>query len=355
MRFFGLIILFWTAICFAQDLESLLETKRRDTRFFELIEEIDFSSPQIKLEYKVGTTSVGLKIRQNDKYVAYWYPQGNVSAQPEGQVVTYYLGRFLQMNEIVAPSEYYSISGKPIETLVGFLENDKDDQEDEWKQKSINDVLMLARMSLVRNRPVPGAIVYRLKNFEPFELVDWENSRFNLDHPIAKMIRADEPQPSPFDALELPDFVRENDEINIASEKDLAEELSQIMILDMLTGQTDRFTGGNLEARFENSDDHPQVGKFHFFMRDNGAALLADVAVGDEAFQQYLPIVTRFDRKQIARVRMLSELLDQNPEGVQQLLRMQSDVSRLRERTRAVLEHVDAQVLKYGEDAAYFK
>ncbi len=354
MKVLSLLVLFWSTFCFAQAFDDLLETKPRDSKFYKLIAEIDFNSPQVTLEYKVGTTSVGLKILQNDKYVAYWYPKGNISAQPEGQVVTYYLGRFLKMNEIVAPSEYFSVSGKPIETLIGFLENDKDDQDDEWKQKSINDVLTLARMSLVRGLPVPGSIIYRLKNFEPYELVDWQNNRFNTDHAIAKMIRADQPQPSPTAILDLPDFERENGEVNTATEQDLAEELSQMMILDMITGQVDRFTGGNLEARFDKSEDNPQIGKLHFLMRDNGSALLTEVAVSDQAFQQYLSIVTRFDRKQIERVQLLYKLLEQSPEDVSKLLRMESDIAQMKERTRAVLQHVDAQIQKYGEDAVFF-
>ena len=172
---------------------------------------------------------------------------------------------------------------------------------------------------------------------------------------IAKMIRADQPQPSSVEVLELPDFERENNEINTATEQDLAEELSQIMVLDMLTGQVDRFTGGNLEARFDKSEDNPQIGKLHFLMRDNGSALLAEVAVEDEAFQQYLSIVTRFDKKQIERVQLLSTLLEQSPEDVRKLLRMESDISQLIERTRAVLEHVNTQIQKYGEDAVFFK
>ncbi len=348
------ILLFWATVCYGQNLDNLLETKRRDEKFFELIKNLDLNSPDVKLEYKVGTTSVGLKILQNDKYVAYWYPKGNTSARPEGQVATYYLGRFLKMNELIAPSEHYSLSGKPIETLVGFLENDKEDQDDEWKQKSIKDVLTLARMSLVRGTPVPGSIVYRLKNFEPYELVDYENNRFNTEHPIAKMIRADQPKPSDVILLELPDFERENNEVNTATEKDLAEELSQIMVLDMLSGQVDRFSGGNLEARFDKSEDNPQIGKFHFLMRDNGAALFTEVDVTDEMFQHYLDIVTRFDKKQIERVQMLMGLLEQSPEDVRQMLRMESNVSQLAERTRAVLNHVNEQIQKYGEEAVFF-
>jgi hypothetical protein len=123
----------------------------------------------------------------------------------------------------------------------------------------------------------------------------------------------------------------------------------------MLTGQVDRFTGGNLEARFDKSEDNPQIGKLHFLVRDNGSALLAEVAVGDAAFQQYLSIVTRFDRGQIERVQLLYKLLEQSPEDIRQLLRMESDITQMKERTRAVLQHVDAQILKYGEDAVFFK
>jgi hypothetical protein len=348
-----LVLLLCSFHTFAQ-WENLLETDRRDQVFAEILKTLDLNSPQVTLDYKVGSTSVGLKIRQNGKYVAYWYPTGNISAQTEGQVVTYTLARFLKMNELVAPSEYYEVSGEPLSQLVKFLENDKEDLEDEWKQKSISNVLLACRNAIAQGKSVPGVLTYKMDNFEPFDLVNWQENKFNLDHPIAKMIRADQAQPSSYRILDLPDFENEDGVVNIATEKDLANELSQLMVLDMLTGQDDRFSGGNLEARFDDSKENEKIGKFHFLFRDNGAAFMDIGSPQDEVFKKYLEIVTRFDRGQIKLIAQLAVLLEQNPENIKSLLKMKSDVSLLKERVKAVLQHVDAQVQLHGESMAFF-
>lgn len=75
--------------------ENLLQSKPRDVRFENLVRELDLKSPEVTLDYKLGKgLFVGLKIVKNGKYVAYWYPEGNISAVPEGQVVTYALAAF---------------------------------------------------------------------------------------------------------------------------------------------------------------------------------------------------------------------------------------------------------------------
>ncbi len=317
--------------------------------------ELDLKSPEVTLDYKLGTTSVGLKIVKNGKYVAYWYPEGNISAVPEGQVVTYALARFLHMNELVTPSDYFDVGGDALKTLIGFLENDDEDRDDPWKQKSIADVLNGARRHLNDGTALAGALILKMDKFEPYELVDWQNNRFNSEHAIAKMIRASEPQPSSIRILDLPDFVSENGEINTSTEEKLANDLSQIMVLDMLAGQVDRFSGGNLEARFDKSEDDPKVGHLRFLIRDNGQAEFIDGTPEGDEFKKYLAIVTRFDRKQIQRVALLSSLIEKNPAEIKSTLGMKSDVGLLKERADAVLEHVEMQIQLYGEDMVFFR
>lgn len=335
--------------------ENLLQSKPRDIRFETVVRELDLKSPNVTLAYKMGTTSVGLKIIKDGKYLAYWYPEGNVSAVPEGQVVTYTLARFLHMSELVAPSDYFDVSGPALKTLMDFLENDNADGDDPWKQKSIADVLASARRHFSEDTALTGAITKKMDNFEPYALVDWQHNRFNSEHPIAKMIRANEPQPSSIRILDLPDFVAESGEVNTSTEEKLASDLSQIMVLDMLSGQQDRFSGGNLEARFDKSEDDPLVGHLRFLIRDNGQAEFVNGGPEGTEFKKYLTIVTRFDRKQIQRVALLSSLIEKSPEEIRETLKMKSEIGLLKVRADAVLRHVDEQIRLYGEDQVFFR
>lgn len=336
--------------------ESLLQTNKKIDKFITFVSEIDLANPIYTLDYRVGSTSVGLKILKNDKYVAYWYPVGNITGEPEGQVVAYYLARFLGMAELVGHSDYLEIPSKYLQTLIDFIEADTEDKEDIWKQKSMTDVIANARESIATGKPLLGSVTLKVDKFEPYELVDWENNKFNLNHPLALMIRADQKQPSFTKIMDLPDFFPEEGEINISTELELAKELSQIMVLDMLTGQIDRFSGGNLEARFDkSSDEEPKIGKLHLYIRDNGAALIDRGEVYEHDFTKYLEIVTRFDKKQIQRLEMLKALIQKDPETIKKTLRIRSDMSLLIKRIDTVLDFVEIQVNKHGEEQAFFQ
>lgn len=335
--------------------EELLQTTPQDSQFLNFVSQLNQNSPQTSFDYKVGTTSVGLKILQNKKYIAYWYPQENVSANSEGQVVTYTLARFLHMSELVTPSDYFEFSGKPLELLIEFLKNDTEGKTEVLKQKNIADVTASARLHLTNKTAQIGAIVLKMDKFEPTEIIDWENNRFNLSHPIAKWIRASEAQPSFMKILDLPNFYPEEGQINTATEIELATELSKIMVLDILTGQWDRFSGGNLEARFENTQKDSTLGKLRFLIRDNGGANMAFGDVESIDFKKYLPVVTRFDREQVKKLILLSKLIQNDPESVRKTLKIQSSIDLLAQRLNAVLAHVDLQVQLYGEDKAFFK
>lgn len=335
--------------------EGLLKTKPRDEKFAEFFSELDLNSPQFAIDIKTGTTSVGLRILKDQKYVAYWYPKGNLSLEIEGQVVTYYLGRFLEINEIVAPSEYFSISGAHLEQFIGLLEKAKTENTDPSLQPGIENVLAEAKSHLEQALLLPGAVILKIENFEVQDLVFWEKNEFNRDHAIARMIRADQPQPSATTVLDLPQFVPEDGEVNTSTELQLAKELSQMMVLDMLSGQRDRFSGGNVEARFDKSKDDPKIGKLRFISRDNSASAYFYTDIDDPEFLKYMNIVTRFDKDQIERVELLVQLIKADPVAMQRTLRMVSDTDYLLRRAEAVLQHVQKQIDLYGKENAFFQ
>jgi hypothetical protein len=350
------IALLFFGTAYAQSYDSLLQTKARDVRFAELLAELDLDSPTFTTKIKTGTTSVGLKVLKNDKNVAHWYPKGNLSMEVEGQVVSYNLARFLEMSELVAPSDYYSISGKHLDSFVELIDGTLKENSLPDFQHSLTAVLAEAQKHQADKTALPGVMHLKIDHFEPTELVFWEKNQFNRDHAIAKMIRAENPQPSFTRILDLPGYVPEDaGEVNIATEQELADELSQLMVLDMLAGQRDRFSGGNIEALFDKSEENKLIGKLHFIFRDNSASSYFYTDIDDVEFLKYKSIVTRFNREQIKRIELLVKLINTDAASMQKTLKMTSDTSYLLRRSEAVLKHVQTQVDTYGEDKVYFK
>ena len=105
----------------AADLSSEFQTTSRDTEFAELMAKLNLNAESIKLAYKDGGTSVGLKIDRGDEKFGKWLPR-NSAGNPELQVVSYQLGRFLGMSELVMPSAYYKLDGTALSIFKKLLQ-----------------------------------------------------------------------------------------------------------------------------------------------------------------------------------------------------------------------------------------
>lgn len=189
-----------------------------------------------------------------------------------------------------------------------------------------------------------GVFTTNIENYEVTGLANPAANTINSQHPIAGFIRADGPIPGP-DILRLSGLPKVNGQVAGAPAFHLAEEFSRIMVLDILTGQWDRWSGGNVEAQVD-----PNTGEAHFLARDNGGASMK----GRGQLQTYFQIVTRFDRYQIAAVQDLVRDLRANPQAVAGKLQLRSSPDSLRNRAEALLAHVQKQVEKFGPELAYF-
>jgi hypothetical protein len=144
--------------------------------------------------------------------------------------------------------------------------------------------------------------------------------------------------PDPKDPTEKTKITPEDTELN------LARQFSKIMVLDVLTGQWDRFSGGNIEAVYNKKKDVVQ-----FIARDNGGA-----SMNGPGYSQYYKFLTRFDAGQIERVERLLSLLESNPEEMKAALQMRSKVDSLKNRCKKLLSHVKAVESEYGAEKTYF-
>jgi hypothetical protein len=117
----------------AADLSSELQTTSRDAEFAELMSKLNFNAEGIRLTYKDGGTSVGLKIDQGNEKLGKWLPR-NSAGDPESQVVSYQLGRFLSMSELVMPSAYYKLDGAALSIFQKMLQSSR--ETNRWRREN---------------------------------------------------------------------------------------------------------------------------------------------------------------------------------------------------------------------------
>ncbi|MBX3017349.1 MAG: hypothetical protein KF767_05630 [Bdellovibrionaceae bacterium] len=270
--------------------------------------------------------------------VGKWVPE-NSATNVEAQVVAYAIGRYLQMSRLVVPSAYHQGNGAMLEKFRAFMQNAV--EKNKWR--IINRDNLLA--ALARNpQTMLGVVTMDIRNEEVASLVDAARNTINSAHPVAQFIRADGARPSPTAMMSFAGVKTRDGKTPVNTELLLAREFSQIMVLDILCGQWDRWSGGNVEATWS------KEGELHFIARDNGGAALSS----STQVSKYLQIVSRFDRAQIERVRALEQALAADPDGTAKSLKMWTKPKALQGRIRALLAHVEAMRARYGDAQVFF-
>jgi len=319
----------------AAELSSELQTIPRDAEFTKLMPKLNLNAEDIRLAYKDGGTSVGLKIDQGGEKLGKWLPS-NSAGNPESQVVSYELGRFLGMSELVVPSAYYKLDGTGLSSFEKFLQGAR--ERNRWRRENRD-----RNLGAILQSPsgLMGVFTPYLKpkSEEVVGLANPSANTISSKDPIARFIRADGPVPSASRRMSLRGIQGGSE-----SELELARQFSEIMVLDILTGQWDRWSGGNVEATTDGS-------RVYFVARDNGGANMR----GPGTFSKYSRIVTRFDRAQIQRVERLVQFLSDRDQAGQLVaaLHLSSDPRFLLDRAQNLLAFVHAQASQH-RDAAYF-
>ena len=317
---------------------SDLETLDRDTAFDSMMAALDLQSGNYVFENKTSGTSLGMKIKKAaGGKIGKWLPT-NESANPEGQVVAYRLGRFLQMSSIVIPSDYYTLRGQPLDQFYRMISS-----RSERNQIRYNNQVRLMDAYRRNSSEMFGAISAPIDQFEVANLIIAESNTIDSSHPIANYIQAGSSMPGDRQ-MSLNGRRNKAGKVGTNSALNLSREFSKIMVLDILTGQYDRWSGGNVEEFFDKD------GVVHFISRDNGGSSM----VGSGPLSKYFGIVSRFDRGQIARVRKLAEALQKSSGDVSKVLLMRSSTKALALRLQALLNHVENTTRRYGEERAFF-
>lgn len=309
--------------------------KDHDIKFENFSNALDLEGTEYTLEYKSTGTSVGFKLLKDKDKVGKWVPP-NSATDLESQVVYYELSKFFEMNDIVVPSTYFTIKTNAIAKFKKMLEGAN--EKNKWRKINRD-----ASLTTISKNPhsFEGVLTAQVKNdAEAIGVADSESNTINSSHKIAQFIRADGPMPSKDKEITLKGLKTTDGKIPKSNELALAREFSKIMVVDILTGQWDRWSGGNVEAKY----DKKTLG-LHFSARDNGGGSM----MGTSHLNKYFGIVTRFDKKQIQKVELLLKYLKEDPNAVAKAIKLRSNTKHLLARVEKLLEHVK----EHGEKAFF--
>ncbi len=342
----------WAAAPFADD---DFKNSEAGIAFDKFMSQLDLEDPKYIFELKTSSTSVGIKLsvekvdeagNKKTKKLGTWLPT-NAAGDPEAQVVAYYLSQFLHMSDIVLPSEYLVLGPTATTRFMAMLDCTLS-TVDIWQNNCKNLITLygtvLEGIDGVMRDHVKGEV-----EVPNMILPAYPDGTLNTDHIIARFINATGPMPSATKQMSLGvQFEDPNDETKMIepteTELNLARQFSQIMVLDVLTGQWDRFSGANIEAVYNKKKNTVQ-----FIARDNGGASM--YVDGSDVYYTFL---SRFDAAQIKRVERLLSLLESHPLEVHEALHIRSGVEALVRRCKLLLSHVKAVETIHGKDKVYF-
>lgn len=323
-----------------------------DKEFDEDLENLNLEDlSRYEFTFKTSGTSIGFKIRKIGKRNKFVFLPENSATRLEGEIGYYRLSRILGVSQNFNPVGYYELGPQSIQKFGSMLR----DESNRHRRKNTEKIR--AMISSNPNKML-GVIKFRSKRDSQSVNALIRGNRFNTQHSIAKLIQGSGPQPGDT-LISIPGVRREKPEHPHpqATELSLARQLSTIFVFDMLLGQWDRFSGGNIEA-YAFKDGGAQ-----FIGRDNGGSHLL---WGDSWFDRYTRWVTRFDRDLVDQLQLLNDFLDgsvptfkgyNHPQEFEDALGLQSSRSfakfqgKLR---RFVTEHVPKSEMSFGDDI-YFK
>lgn len=313
---------------------------------------LDLEDPSIPFEYKARGTSIGFKFKIKGNFKKYkWVPR-NSATNPEAQVVSYNLARFLKIGVSVIPSTYYQIQEKATQRFLEMLKEAKEVN----KHRVENRVNLLEKIA--KGETLLGVITPKFEDiFAVDELV--AGNTFNSKHELFNFLQAKNPQPSEDKLLKISE---NKTRILAGSQLNLARQFSNMMIIDVLTGQWDRWSGGNLEVILEGKNPQDQKIKMvRFIQRDNGGAQMFDsdrsIKNGDEKHKKTLKLFSRYDRNIINRIKIMKSLLSNSETQAEMInnLGLKSKPYHLLRRINDLLNKIDQSINEFGEENVFFK
>lgn len=257
--------------------------------FLDLVRTLNLEDPSLSFSSSKGGSSVYAKIQGPNWKGAFL--TNNAATNPEVEAAAYQIARLLGREELVGMGYPYTIKKAAILRLKSIAENTQSPSHLKMQNKAL--VLKETSAALAKSEPEMKG-VFKLWGAPPFSVDELTSAnKLNTKHPIAIGINATNPIPKSNVTVKFKSSSLAGNQLT------LTKELSTLLIIDALTNQFDRFSGGNLEAQ-EGAD-----GQAHLVFNDNGGARFE----GSKFSEQNRKYITRFERTVAERVVALDRFL----------------------------------------------
>jgi hypothetical protein len=249
---------------------------------------------------RTGNPLFTMEMKRAHPYAKIYY-KGNVagrfrteaaSTSVASEIFSFNLARALGCGELFQPAVHLHLRGHGLGTLRHLLETTKMPEErEEDRLATLAEIASDPEVLHGAFKPMAPDSAIKYRALERPDLPP--NGWLDEEHPLAKFLKHDRPQPGAGEfAL---DGIRGQ-----APAEELARQLSDILLVDALVGQWDRFSGNNLHVNVEGR-------RASFLAIDNGGAALDN----DQGYlERFEKSVTRFDRPVAERLFELEAFLD---------------------------------------------
>lgn len=266
----------------APDVEEFLQVATRLDLADPRLEFADGSGGMsINLEYKgMGLMGDFLSVNADGK-------GDNSAGNPEGQIVAYNLSRILGYSRSYGRGRWHRITGHPVQVLRSLAERNASSRQ--AVQEARERLLSTTSQSSVEGTlSLYGPKPYGLS---VLEAAGGPNGLFNEASPFASYLQAQGARPDDR-VITLGRYP--------VNELEAARTLSTIFVIDALTEQWDRFSGGNISVVKDGA-------LYRLVAYDNGGAGIGGWGSGYQA--RYLRWTTRFDREVVEQVLAMDDFM----------------------------------------------
>ncbi len=260
--------------------------------FLQVASRLDLADPRLEFADGSGGMSINLEYKgmglMGDFMSVNADGKGdNGAGNPEGQIVAYNLSRILGYSRSYGRGCWYQISGYPVQVLRSLAE----------RNGSSRQAVQEARERLLRTTSqasVDGTLsLYGPKPYglSALEAAGGPNGLFNEASPFASYLQSYGARP-------------ENRIVSLGrypvNELEAARTLSTIFVVDALTEQWDRFSGGNISVVKDGA-------LYRLVAYDNGGAGIGGWGSGYQT--RYLSWTSRFDRNVVREVLAMDDFM----------------------------------------------
>ena len=256
----------------------------KHVRSMDLENDTNYSFPEL-----AGKTSCMLKIDKDGKTVGsfLWRRSSGNSGNPNTEIAYFNMARILGFENIVRPGVPFKIGPRAITNYEKLLKNDPINNQQRQDNRT-------ATLAFIQSNP--GEMRGALKCKKPKSTEEYNeivgNNGPNMDDPIMRLVQADQPMPAGDVTIKI------NKKIYKASAVDTGRAWSNLLVLDVIFGQWDRFSQGNVTIVTQ--DD-----TFALFSTDNGGA-----DFGQTWPERNVGWFSRYDTNTVARLKQLSAFLE---------------------------------------------